>query len=386
MDKRVYLLTTVTFVVGMAELIIGGILDLVAKDLNVSISSAGLLITVFSLTFAIAAPILLWVTEKMDRKKLILFSLFIFLLSNILAAVSINFTMIFIARILGALSGSLLAVLCMTIPPAIVRPNEIGKAIGLVIMGTSASIVLGLPIGLFIGNMFGWRAPFILIALLTIIVMFGVHLFLHRIETTKSTPLILQLKTLKNRPILCAQLTMFFYLTGHLTVYAFLTPLIKDILHLDSTWTMIIYFIFGISAVIGGGLGGSLSDRFGAKRVILTVIVIFIITMFSLPLSTKFLPLFLVLLVIWGIMSWSITPALQTYLIKIAPDTSAIQQSINNSALHFGIAFGSFVGAMVVKNSSVIYTPIAGGSFLIVSLLVALLSMKKSKGQNRERI
>lgn len=379
MDKRVYLLTTVSFVVGMAELIIGGILDLISVDLDISISRAGLLITIFSLTFAVAAPILLWATEKIDRKKLILFSLFIFLLSNLLAVFSINFTMIFIARILGALSGSLLAVLCMTIAPAIVRRNETGKAIGLVVMGTSASIVLGLPIGLFIGDMFGWRAPFVFISALTIVVIFGVYFFLHRIQTEKPTPLRLQLRTLKNKPILYAQLTMFLYLTGHLTVYAFLTPFVKDILNLNSTWTIVIYFLFGISAVIGGALGGNLSDRFGSKRVILTVNILFIITMFSIPLSTKSLVLFLILLVIWGIMSWSITPALQTYLIKIAPETSAIQQSINNSALHFGIAFGSFIGSMVVKNSSVLYTPIAGGLFLILSLCTALLSFKRPK-------
>lgn len=376
MDKRVYLLTTVSFVVGMVELIIGGILDLVANDLNVTIGHAGLLITIFSLTFAIAAPILLIFTEKVERKKLMLVSLFIFLLSNVLAIISINFFMLFTSRILSALSGSLLSVLCMTIAPTIVSKNHTGKAIGLVIMGTSASIVLGLPIGLSLGNLFGWRAPFMLIALLTLLSMLGVQKFLGHINAQPAVSIMTQIRTLKNRKILFAQLTMFFYLTGHLTVYAFLTPFVKDILGLSSTWTMIVYFIFGIAAVTGGGLGGNLSDKFGAKHIMISVISIFAITLFILPLSPKWLPLFFILLIIWGMMSWSITPALQTYLIKIAPETSAIQQSINNSALHFGIAFGSFIGSIIVERSGVIYTPIAGGIFLLIALLAATISIK----------
>ena len=376
MDKRVYLLTTVSFVVGMVELIIGGILDLVANDLNVTIGHAGLLITIFSLTFAIAAPILLIFTEKVERKKLMLVSLFIFLLSNVLAIISINFFMLFTSRILSALSGSLLSVLCMTIAPTIVSKNHTGKAIGLVIMGTSASIVLGLPIGLSLGNLFGWRAPFMLIALLTLLSMLGVQKFLGHINAQPAVSIMTQIRTLKNRKILFAQLTMFFYLTGHLTVYAFLTPFVKDILGLSSTWTMIVYFIFGIAAVTGGGLGGNLSDKFRAKHIMISVISIFAITLFILPLSPKWLPLFFILLIIWGMMSWSITPALQTYLIKITPETSAIQQSINNSALHFGIAFGSFIGSIIVERSGVIYTPIAGGIFLLIALLAATISIK----------
>src|SRR5699024_3259582 len=149
-----------------------------------------------------------------------------------------------------------------------------------------------------------------------------------------------------------------------------------DILGVRIRGKMIVYFIFGIAAVTGGGLGGNLSDKFGAKHIMINVISIFAITLFILPLSPKWLPLFFILLIIWGMMSWSITPALQTYLIKIAPETSAIQQSINNSASHFGIAFGSFIGSIIVERSGVIYTPIAGGIFLLIALLAATTSIK----------
>lgn len=87
MDKRVYLLMIISFVVGMVELIIGGILDLIATDLDVSLGQAGFLITIFSLIFAIASPILLIVTSKVERKKLTIISLIIFLLGNIVTEI-----------------------------------------------------------------------------------------------------------------------------------------------------------------------------------------------------------------------------------------------------------------------------------------------------------
>src|SRR5690625_3025820 len=115
MDKRVYLLTIIAFIVGMVELIIGGILDLIANDLHVSLGQAGLLITVFSLVFAIAAPILLVLTTKMKRKQLTLITLFVFFIGNIISIVSPSYSILMLSRIVTGASGSLLIVLCITI-------------------------------------------------------------------------------------------------------------------------------------------------------------------------------------------------------------------------------------------------------------------------------
>src|SRR5690625_4885517 len=146
MDKRVYMLTAVAFVVGMAELIIGGILDLVALDLGVSVSKAGLLITVFAFVFAISAPIFLIVFAKVERTRLTFAALIVFLIGIILSIYSPNFAVLMLARVVSAASGSLAVVLCINLASRIAEPDYRGRAIGLVVMGTSASIVLGLPI------------------------------------------------------------------------------------------------------------------------------------------------------------------------------------------------------------------------------------------------
>src|SRR5699024_3441935 len=115
LDKRVYLLTTISFVVGMVELIIGGILDLVAADLGVTIAQAGMLITFFALVFDISGPVLLFLTGKMDRKQITFIPLSGFLLGNIVAIFSTTSMLLLISRIISAASGAPVVVLSLTL-------------------------------------------------------------------------------------------------------------------------------------------------------------------------------------------------------------------------------------------------------------------------------
>lgn len=379
MDKRVYFLMIVSFIVGMVELIIGGILDLIATDLHVSLGQAGLLITIFSFIFAVAAPILLIVTGKIERKRLTIVFLLIFLIGNIVTVVSPSFSILFIGRIITAISGSLLIILCLVMAPQLVSPAYRGRAIGIVSMGISGSLVLGVPIGLMLGNAFGWRAPFILITGLTIFSIIGVYFWMDRVEPKPSIPLKKQLETLKNRKILFAHVTTFLFLAGHTTLYAYLKPFLQTAMALDGVWISIIYLIFGIAAVSGGGIGGIFADRFGSRRTIFITIFIFGIAIFSLPFSTFSKSLFIIVMIIWGMMSWAITPAMQSYLIEAAPETSDIHQSLNNSALHFGIACGSFIGGIVIERATVIYNAFVGSVFVILSLGIAAVFMHNGR-------
>ncbi|MDQ6595704.1 MFS transporter [Bacillus salipaludis] len=384
MNFSIYLLAIVSFVVGMAELIVGGILDIVSDGFGISISTAGELITVYSLVFAIASPVLLTVTAKIERKRLLLWTLLIFLIGNMIAFISPNFIVLFLSRIISAASGSLLVVLSVTIASSIVKEEYRARAIGVIFMGISGSLVLGVPIGLVIGNHFGWRSPFLFIAVLTLISMAGVYALLNKIEPRPMISLKQQLQTLKNSKTLSAQLTSVLFLTGHLTLYAYLTPFLKSTLHLDATWVSIFYFIFGISAVFGGGFGGWLADKWGSKKSILTIVTVFAVTLFVLPNVTSSITIFVIVMMIWSALSWAITPAQQNYLIETAPETSDIQQSLNNSALHIGIALGSVIGGMVINQYSVQANASVGGVFIIFALLCAIFSITRKPTENRQ--
>lgn len=384
MNFKVIILAISTIAVGLVELIVGGILPTIADDLGISISSAGQLITVFALIYAISSPILLVITSKIERKKLYLISLFVFFIGNIMTYFSTSFSFMMFARVVTAMSTGLIVVLSLTIAAKIVSPNHRAKAIGLISMGISSSIVMGVPLGVLISDKFGWRVIFLGIALLSIGSFILISLFLERVPGGKPIPLSQQIKAVGSLKIGSAHLTVMFMLAGHYTLYAYLTPFLEQELGLNSSWISICYLLFGVAAVSGGGLGGILSDSIGSRRSIITVIITFAIILFAIPLTTISLYLFIPAMMIWGALSWALSPALQSYLIEVAPATSDIQQSFHNSSLQIGISLGSAFGALVLNfTGTVSHIAWYGSLLVILSLLCAIFSITRKQSAEK---
>ncbi|WP_252504284.1 MFS transporter [Sporosarcina sp. Marseille-Q4943] len=384
MDFRVFIIAISTIIVGLVELIVGGILPIIADDLNVSIGTAGQLITVYALVFAIAGPVLLSLTAKVERKKLYLLSMAVFFVGNIVTYLSPNFTSLMIARIITSLSAALLIVLSLTITARIVDAPYRAKALGYIFMGLSSSLVLGVPLGILVTNAFGWRSVFLGIAVLSIGAFILVSIFLEKMETGDVLPLSAQIKALANKKIVLAHLAMMFMLAGHYTVYAYLTPFLEENLHLNQYWISVSYFLFGISAVAGGAFGGNLANWIGSKKSILIIIGAFALSLFALPYSTFSFPFFLVIMMIWGALSWALAPPLQDYVIQADPVSSDINQSFNNSAIQVGIAVGSAIGGIVLGHTdSVTSMPTVGSGVVVISFLCAAISLSLATSKAR---
>ena len=385
MNFRVYILATATVIVGLVELIVGGILPIIAEDLNITIGSAGQLITVFALVYAISGPVLLSLTAKVERKKLYLISLSLFFLGNVLTYVSTDFSFVMIARVITAMSASLVIVLSLTLAAKSVQPAYQGKAIGVISMGISSSLVLGVPLGILVTNWFDWRTVFLGIAFLTIIPFILISVYIEQSWVEHVQPLSGQIKALGNIKIIGAHLAVVFMLAGHYTFYAYFTPFLESALDLSGYWISVFYFLFGIAAVFGGGLGGSLADHIGATKSMLIFIGSFAIVLFILPYTTFFIPLFIMIMMIWGALSWSNSPATQSYLIQTDPLNSDIHQSLHNSAIQIGIALGSAVGGIVVEQqSSVSHTATVGGGIVVLAFICAVVSIALPKKETHK--
>ncbi|WP_152394169.1 MFS transporter [Paenibacillus guangzhouensis] len=376
MNFKIYILAIACFVTGTVELIVGGILDLISQDLNISLSASGQLITIYSIAFALAGPILLAATAAVERKKLYMITLVTFIIGNLLSTFSPSFEVLLAARVLSAASSALIVVLSITMASQLVEPKYRARAIGTIYMGVSGSLVLGVPLGMMLGNAYGWRAPFMMISVLSLLALLAVGRFMTKAQPTPSVPLKQQLASLKNGKIVLAHLLSILMLTGHLTLYAYLTPFLQETLHLSASTLSLFYFIFGIAAVAGGGVGGWVSDRFGPEKSILFIVSAFAVMMFLMPLATFSIYVCLVVMMLWSMLSWSVSPALQSYLIKSAPESAEIQQSLNSSALHVGIALGSAVGGVVIEQASVYYNAWVGVIFVLFALVCAVLSIR----------
>lgn len=378
MNHKVYILAIASFVVGTVELILGGILDLIASSFQVSIAKAGYLISIFSLVYAISAPVLLNITAKFERKKVYLWALFIFLLSNIVALASTGYSMLMVSRILAAMSGSFIIVLSTTMASRLVKPEYQGRALGIVFMGISASLVLGIPIGIFIGNAFGWREIFILIALLTAIIMVIVAISMERLEPAPVVPIKQQLNALRNTKMLSIHIATFFVLAGHLTLYAYFTPFLQETFGLSSGMVTLVYGIFGLAAVAGGGFGGILSDKLGAPTAVIGIIGAFFLSMVALPFAVK-LPfiLFLIVMTVWSALSWAVSPAQNNLIIQSAKDNPDVLISTNVAISHLGIAAGSYVGGIIINGYSSLFNGWVGSILVLLGLLATVIAVTR---------
>jgi len=378
MNFKVFILALSTVAVGLVELIIGGILPAVADDLHVSHASAGQLITAFALTYAIAGPILLVLTSKIERKKLYLVSLFIFIIGNIFMFFSPNYTIAMLSRIMTAVTTGLIVALSLTLATRVVEPAQQARALGLIYMGISSALVLGIPLGILISDLFGWRIIFLGIAGLGLGSMILIALFLDRMPGEKTVPLSVQIKAITSAKIGSAHLATVFMLAAHYTIYAYFTPFLETKLNLTSNWVSICYLIFGIAAVLGGAFGGTLSDKIGAQKSIIFVLSSFAVILVVLPFSAFSLIIFIPIMMIWAMLSWSLAPPQQSYLIQTDPATSDIQQSFNNSSIQVGIAIGSAIGGVALNfTGNVSSNAWFGAVIAIIALLCAIYSISR---------
>lgn len=383
MKPSVYTLAAATFVIGTVELIIGGILGLMAKDLNVPVSAVGQLISVYSLVFAVSAPVLLTVTYKIERKKLYLFMLSVFSVGILLSAVSPNYIILLISRMVLAASASLITVLSVTIAANIVSEKFRGRAIGLINMGISGSLVLGVPIGIVIGQSFGWRAIFVVVFFLTLIAMIGIYTTLPEVKADSPVPFNRQLQALKSTKIVSAHLANIFLLAGHLTLYAYLAPFLQGELRLDANWLSLFFFIFGLAAIAGGGLGGWATDQWPVKRLLPLFMGVFVVVLALLPVVTGSIIVFILVFIVWSMLSWANNPVLQRYVMIAAPETSDIQLGFNLSTSHIGIALGSGIGGFVIEKYPVMYNAWAGALIVLLALACALFSITRSSAHKK---
>lgn len=206
----IILLALGAFVTGTGEFVVSGILELISFDLGVSIATTGQLITIYALSYAIGALVLVMLTSKFDRKKVLLFAISTVVAGNLIAFFSYHFAVLMAARVVQAMSGGLFIVIATNYAAQIAAPERKGSAMATVLTGFTISLVLGVPIGTFLAGYIDWRYVFLIIALGTVLLLAGLYKLLPAIEGNPSPPFKQQLQIIKDKRVLSGLMTTIF--------------------------------------------------------------------------------------------------------------------------------------------------------------------------------
>ncbi|MGJ3417957.1 MFS transporter [Bacillus sp. Je.9.29.b] len=369
----VYLLALAAFLIGTIEYIITGIIQMVADDLHVTTSAAGLLVTSLALSAAIGAPIVIALTINIDRRKILSWMLIIFTLSNIITSVSHSFEMVLMTRVLQGISGGTAIVVAMAVATRLVEREKRGTAIGIILMGLSSSLVLGVPIGTFLSSMIGWKALFAAIGLITLIPLIVVYRRIPSMKEQEPVTLGMQLSILKDKRILLAVAVTLFYVGGYSTLFTYLTPFLQESANLSITEISGILLLAGICSFLGSSLGGVAADKKGPTFTIFSGIILQIIMLMLLAFVTGNLVVMVAVIMIWMIATWSTSPAQQLYLVTLVPKSPDIALSVNTSFIQFGFALGSGLGGLVLSRTSILHLSWISAGTVLLALLMTIL-------------
>ena len=223
-EVGVWLLAGLAFVVGTVELVVAGVLDELAASFAVSQGRTGLLMSLYALVYALLGPLLVYLSAGIERRRLLAGALLAFVGANLASAAAPSFALLLASRLLVAASASVIVVVAITLAVAIVAPERRGRAIGLVFAGIVASLVLGVPLGTLIGEFWGWRSLFLLLAGVALL---GLPLLLRLLPAIPGAPGIApaeQLRALARGRVPFAHLASLLQMTGQFTVYTYIVP------------------------------------------------------------------------------------------------------------------------------------------------------------------
>ncbi|GAA4865397.1 MFS transporter [Paenibacillus vulneris] len=381
---KIYMLAAVSFLVGTSEFIIAGILDKVAADIGVPVSAAGQLITVFSLAYAFGTPVLMAVTSRLERRKLLLYSLGVFVLGNAIAVILPGFTFLVASRIVLALSTGVFVVTALTVASKLAPAEKQGSAIATLVMGFSTALIVGVPIGRVVASFYDWRMVFGGIGVLALLAMLAVSLTIPKSEGEEPVPIGKQLALLREPRIAVALLITFFWIAGYAIAYTYISPFLLTVTGMSEQGVSIGLFAFGIASLLGSKFGGYSTDKWGVPRTLIGGMLVHAVALVLISVAGQSQALMLPLLVLWSFAAWSSGPTQQYNLIQQAPEASGIMLSLNSSVLQLAMAAGAGIGGVVVEQASLTSISWIGAAGVTVAAATAAASLGLSRSEARK--
>lgn len=370
------------FGIGSTEFISVGLLPLISSSMGVSISTAGLTVSIYALGVMVGAPVLTTVTAKMNRKNLLLLVMLVFLIGNLVSAFAVSFGMLLTGRVVAAFAHGVFMSIASVIAADVVHPSKRASAIAVMFTGLTVATVTGVPLGTFIGQLFGWRMSFLFIVAIGVIAIIA-NFFLvpKNLSNGKSISFKSIGQLLVNKKIVMVLLMTAFGYGGTFVVYTYLSPMFSGMGY-STSMIVILLIVYGVMVAIGNTIGGHFANERPAKALFIMFSLQGVTLLLLLQFTSGNAILGLMTIMLMGFFAFMNVSGLQLYVVQLAerylPETVSMASALNISAFNIGIALGAFIGGLVAEYIGLSYTPIVG--FLMVFIAIILtFYMKKDK-------
>ena len=373
----VLILIASSFMLGMSEFIVVGILPDIAADLKISEVTVGNLVSLFAFVYAPVTPLGSALSARFPRFATHLTLIGIFLAGNILCAIAPNYAVLVVARIMIALVSGTLVAVAMTYAPDVTTDRFRTKFIAWVFSGFSIASVVGVPVGTWVANTFGWRWAFHMINVLTIVLIIGMVMVLPRNSHIVKIGFLPQFRLFFDRRIQLGVLDVVCGAAASYVFYTYLTPIMRDEVHVPEQYLSVGLVIFGAACLWSNLYGGKLADRGRGVEPLTHIRPIYCahaVLMASLVVA-HWVPVYgALLLVVLGMFMYLQNSASQVLYMDVAsqshPGSLNLAASLNSMSFNIGIAIGSAVGGLINGHFGLMWLGPVGALFLVCAIAI----------------
>ena len=367
------------FCIGTTEFVAMGLIQEIAKDLQVSIPDAGYFISAYALGVVIGAPIIAITCAQIPRKKLLQLLMLFYGIANTLTALADTPETVLLSRFIAGLPHGAYFGIGALVATELANPNRRSTAIALMMMGLTIATVIGVPLATWIGQQFGWRSGFIFSALIAFLTLIAIISFVPHIPVHKTASIKNELAGLKNINIWLTLAVGAIGFGGMFSVYSYISPILTEYTQTDIIVVPFALAIWGIGMVIGGLLAGHFADKNLNKTIVGVLIssaITFLLVSFMMDnIFTALIGLFLIGMTVIGLAS-----TLQIRLMEVAGNAQSLAASLNHSAFNLANALGAYLGGWVLTQNMGWLAPIQIGSALSLSgLLIFIIALLVEK-------
>lgn len=355
MRTRLAPLSFGNFVVGTGGFIVAGLLNELTTDLRVSIVVAGQLLTGYSLALAVGAPLLAWLTTRLDRRTLLTGCLFIYALLHFAAALAPGYGALAVLRVLTGAVAAIVTPQAVATAGLMVKPEQRGSAIGTVFLGFSLSSVLGVPLGSLIGAHYGWRVAFGLIGGLSLVgaawmwLTIPARLYVAPMDRQAWAQLG------RNPVVLLLVATTVVHATGQFALFSYLAPALKEAVAASPRTVSMVFLWFGVAGVLGNMVAVKYINRLGAAWIVTVSMFLMLAGLTAWSLVQGSMAGVLGSILLWGLGCFATNMSQQARLVGAAPALASASVALNSSAIYLGQALGSISGGVMIKFSGMHY-------------------------------